>query len=103
MTLENFTINVTGLNVQPGTPLPPNVVTTRQLMDFCDTQDMEIYSAAIRGLITMLIWFVWMGRIRPKWLEHKKLKNWVVFVDKAVMVFIAMQFVIIIVNFLRAG
>lgn len=87
-----------------GQPLtPPDVLTTQKLLEVCGFQDAEAYSAAIRGLVTMIIMFVWMGRIRERWLKNQKLAKVVPLVDKALMVFVAMQFVSIIVSLLRAG
>jgi len=103
LTLENFTINVSSLNVQPGTPLPADVVTTQKLLEYCGMQDAAAYGAAVRGLVAMLVLFVWMGRIRPRWVKSEKLNKWVVFVDKMLMVFVAFHFIAIIVNLLRAG
>lgn len=97
-------INWTLLEVVPGRAVaPPEVVTTQRLLDLCGIQDANAYRGAVLGLITMLVMLVWIGRIRARWLENAELAKFVPMVDKALMVFAAMQFVIIIVSLLRAG
>lgn len=88
---------------QGGAIEPPVVATTQRLLEVCGFQDGQAYKAALYGLVVSFVMFVWFGRIRQRWEKDKKLVKIIPFVDKALLVFVAMMFVTIIVNLLRAG
>ncbi len=79
------------------------VLSTSRLLEVCGLMDRGAYVAAVWGLVVMFVFFVWLGRVRERWLGDPDLSGWVVVVDKALLVFVALMFVTVIVRLLRAG